>query len=275
MTELPFETVKAINQYKPIEVDGLTLYPVKVEDYQDYLITKPAIEFLQQSLPVRLMSVPLLQALYQTDIEALQSGTEPLGMFPRALGFLSLSLRLGEGMALTERLKLFEVAIDTNDPLKLKALRFDTAQGTREITPAIFQRLRPILAAQNGIELLSDKANPELVQAERDIAEQNAPPLDLRFENLIHSVAALSGSDEEEIYGWAIKKLQDRQSTYKRILDYLMCGIGEMQGTSWKGGNPYPHPWFDKLSDRSAALMPMSEFANGAGLRAVQNAGGE
>lgn len=274
MTELPFEIVKAVNQYKEIEIDGITIYPIRVCEYAEFLTAKSAIEFLQQSLPVQLLSIPLLQAFFQMDLEAIESGKQPEGHFARALLFLSLSLRLGEGKSAGDRIKSFELLIDSEQPNKLKALRFDTPQGKREITPVLFQRLRPILAAQNGIELLSDAANPELVQAELDIAEQNAPPLKISFENIIHGVAALSGSDEAQIYEWSIKKLQDRASSYKRIMDFMICGFGEMQGTTWKGGNPYPNPWFDKDRDSTAALMPLGDFAGGAGARAVQQAGG-
>ena len=142
-----------------------------------------------------------------------------------------------------------------------------------EITPIQFHRLRPILAAQNGIELASEDANPDLVQAERDIAGAKGPKLDVKLDSLIAAVAALSGVNEEEIEDWPIRKLQNRQQALNRTLNFLVCGIGETQGTKWKGGNPYPSAFYDRLQTDSASLIAMDQFAGGKGLQAVKNQG--
>lgn len=47
-------------------------------------------------------------------------------------------------------------------------------------------------------------------------------------------------------------------------LSYLR--IGESQGTKWKGGNPYPSPFFDRVREDSPALIAMDKFAGGKGL---------
>lgn len=272
--ELSAKTARAIRVYEPVKTEGLTLYPILMQEYESFLRGKAAISFLARSLPLEYLSQPLLSAFYRMDMTAMRQGEEPSGMFYRSLLFLALSLRLGEGKGEEERIKLFRVAVDRERSDKLLAVEAETEEGeTIRITPVMFQRLRPILAAQNGIELLSEDTNPDLLEAERDIAQQRGPKLDYRVDSLISTVAALSGRDERELEDWPILKFQRRQEALERVLNFLICGVGETQGTKWKKGNPYPSPFFDRLREDSAALVSLESYAGGAGLQAVQNAG--
>lgn len=275
MNDLPILIQKSIRRYEPVTVDGLTLWPVKVREYDDFLMARVALEVLHQSLPVRFLRMPLLSALYAMDYEARVSGEPMTGLFSVALLGLALSLRLGEGEAPEERMGRFRIAVDRNDPSKLLRLRFIDADGAeKEIEPRRYGDLRRIIAAQNGVKLESDRADPDLVQAEKDLADMNGISLDATVEDLISGVAALAGVDEAEIEDWPILKLQRRQTSYQRTLDYLICGIGQVSGTTWKGGNPHPSPFFDRLDeDGFGAHMALGDFAGGAGERAVANAG--
>lgn len=138
-----------------------------------------------------------------------------------------------------------------------------------------FQRLRPILAAQNGIELVSENANPELVQAERDLAEMNAPKLQYRVETLKATIATFSGADEADMEEWPILKLLLRRDAVQRLAGYITCSFAEAQSGKWKHGNPFPSPLYDREIDYCGGLIDMSTFAGGAGMRAVQNAGNQ
>lgn len=264
--ELPINIMRAVRRYQPITDDsGLTLFPVLVQEYEEFLIARPALEVLQQSFPVRFMRIPLLSALYQMDYEAALSHRIPTGLFSRATLLLCLSLRLGEGREIGERLKIMQVIIQRDNPANLVCLRFeDNAGETREIKPSQFQKLRKIIAAQNGVKLESDNANPDLVLAERDIAEANAPKLETSIDILVESAAALTGADENEIDNWPILKLLNRTDAVKRALDYLSCSIAEGQGTTWKGGNPVPHPFYPKIRDDNGGLISMSSFQKSA-----------
>lgn len=275
MNDLPILIQKSIRRYEPVTVDGLTLWPVKVREYDDFLMARVALEVLHQSLPVRFLRMPLLSALYAMDYEARVSGKPMTGLFSVALLGLALSLRLGEGEAPEERMGRFRIAVDRNDPSKLLRLRFIDADGEEKaIEPRRYGELRRIIAAQNGVKLESDRADPDLVQAEKDLADMNGISLDATVEDLISGVAALAGVDEAEIEEWPILKLQRRQTSYQRTLDYLICGIGQVSGTTWKGGNPHPSPFFDRLDeDGFGAHMALGDFAGGAGERAVANAG--
>lgn len=271
MSELPLQVRRLVNRQEPIEVDGHVLYPILVREYEEFHIARPAIEFMQQRLPVALMSVPLLQAYWTVDLESIEDDKLPAGLLYRAILFLALSLRLGEGMEPTERINLFRPRIDPTDRKRLLGLVYlYDGEEWREITPMSFQRMRPILAAQNGIELMPDTANPELVQAERDLRERNAMKLDANLESMVSTVATFSGVTETTIYDeWTVLQLQNRQHAIVRLLDYLICGIGETQGTKWKGGNPVPSPFFDRTKEGSPALVSLESFAGGAARGAV------
>jgi hypothetical protein len=271
MAELPLNIRKSIGKYEPIKTEGLTLYPIKVEEYYEFMTARPAIEFMQQRLPVHLMSEPLLSAYFKLDT-GLVDGEKPTGLFASALLALALALRLKPGESMEERTDQFRIIVDPKDHTRLKSLRFrDNGEERIDITPVMFQRLRPIIAAQNGIELRSDLDNPELVDAENDLAAKSAT-LDMSVEGFVHAAALVSGKDESEIYGWEILKMHDRLDSARRVLDYLICGIGESQGSQWKGGNPAPSPWFARLKDANGGVMPIESFAGGQGIKAIQEA---
>lgn len=269
--ELSASVRRAINRYDPVKTEGLTLAPILMGEYESFLKASPAISFLPRSLPLKYLSEPLLAAFYRMEYDALEAGQESPGLFYRCVLFLALALRLGEGETEVERMKRFQVRVDPSDPAKLLSLE---AGEEIRITPIQFQRLRPILAAQNGVDLPSDDANPELVEAERDIAAQRGPKLDISAEGMISSVAALTGTEEREIDQWPVLKFNRRKDAISRVLHFLVCGIGEASGAKFKGGNPYPSPFFDKVNDGSAALVSLDSFAGGAGKQAVQQAGG-
>lgn len=273
MGQLPFHIQKAIRKGEPIDAEGLRLYPVRVAEYEEFQASLPALEVLQQSFPVALISVPILSAFFAMEQQAAASGVPGPGLFQRALLGLALSLRLGEGQTMAERVGLFRYQADPTDRGRLLRVCFASTDGTEHtVTPVQYQRLRPILAAQNGVELPSPDANPELVQAERVLAEKHGAALTGDVEELVSAVASLGGADEEEIYRWPILRLNRRSESIRRMLGYLVCGFGETQGASWKGGNPCPDPFFRKKSKESAHVA-LADFAGGAGQRAVESAG--
>ena len=262
--ELPMQIQKAVNRYEPIKENGLTMWPVLVKEYDLLLIAKPAIDVMQQSLPVALMRIPLLSALYRMDYEAVSSGKEPPGIFSRAMLALALSLRLGMGREPNERAGMFRVAVERDKPENLVRLLFTDADGKeKEIRPAQYQRLRQIIAAQNGIKLESDLANPDIVKARKAMSEANGIRLNATPEDQISAIAALSGVDETEIDEWPMLKLERRSTSYRRIIDYIVHGVGELSGASWKNGNPTPHPFFERANDGGGLWSAIGERADG------------
>lgn len=270
---LSLQINKAIRRYEAVTVGALTLYPVKVRDFETFQLARPALEAMQQSLPVRLMSVPILQAFYELDYEAVVKGEPITGLLSSALLGLALALRLGESLDADTRIKQFSIRVEPNDHSRLKSVSaLLNGEEMIDITPIQYAKLRPVIAAQNGVRLYGDEANPELVKAERDIAELNGVKLDVTLDQTISSVCALTGADEVEIDDWPILKLQKRAESIQRALDYLVCGIGGVMGGFGKGGNPVPHPFYER-TEKASVHMALGDFANGAGERAVANAG--
>ena len=270
MSEIPTKFKRQIRRYEPVETEGLTLYPILVDEYEDFLIARSAIECMQQALPLAMVNMPILSAYHALDKQSIRDEKIPTGLMARALLFLALSLRIGQGLPAEKRIAMFHTRADEKGRLKSVVFTPD-GEEICEITPAQFQRLRPILAAQNGIEIPPEDANPELVWTEEELRRQKAPDLDVNLESLIHSVATICGLEEKDLYDWPIAKLLDRQRALHRAFDYLICGIGESQGTKWKKGNPVPHPFFDRKKDGSAAKVALSDFAGGAALNAVRD----
>lgn len=270
--KLPLAIQKAVRQYAPIQSDGLIFYPVLVEEIDEYLTAQPALTAMQQAFPVRYVSMPLLSAYYGMEYEAQIKGEESEGLFFRALLILALSLRLGQGRDVMERVRLFKLIVDPQHPERLKSLKFQfNGEEICEITPIAFQRIRPIIAAQNGAELISEDANPDLVQAENDLADIKSPKLDVKIDNIIDTLSLVTGKDESEILQWPVAKLFRMRSALERMTEHVMCGIAEGGGASWKKGNPYPSLFFDRAKDETVGLMPLESFANGAGVGAIQN----
>ena len=275
MQELPSKYTKLVDQYKPIEVEGFTLYPFGVDRYEEYLIASRAIGYMQQQLPIELMTIPLLSAFFQMDLQRAKEKKAPTGLFTSAVMSLVLALRLAEeGEDVIDVCQGFVPLTSRDDQMKLKALAFKDADGNlRTITPSQFATIRPVIAAQNGIEIHDVLDNPELVQAEHDLAEKRAPKLDAKISDMIVAAAVLTHVDEEEVFSWPVLKLHRRLEIHRRIMDYQICAIAEGNGASWKGGNPAPHPYHKRVKEGSDSLIGMDKFAGGRGLQAIQESG--
>lgn len=265
MTEIPLQYLESINTYEPVNFEGIMLYPIPVREYEAFGSARPALDFLQQSLPVRYLSMPLLSAFFAMDVENQKEGKPSDGLFLRSVLFLALALRHKPRLSTEERVKdLFSGTFTSaEEPSVLKGIRFEQDGKEYVITPVLFQRMRPILAAQNGIKLASDDASPELVESERDLAEQNGPELDIDLYSLISAIGALTGTDEKEILDWPILKMNRRREALERMLNYLLCGISTANGAQFKGGNPVPSPFFDRKNRDTGALVDMASFTGG------------
>ena len=272
--EIPASVMAKIRRYSPIETDGITLYPITVGEYDAFNQARPAIEFVQQSLPVAYVSMPLLQAFYAIEFKSLVENAElPSGYLVRAMQFLALALRLAPDEPMEQRIRRFKIVTSTNDYTRLMSLSFVMNGEERyDITPVKFQRWLPILAAQNGLTLPSDTDNPELLKTEEILLSKRWTDLDVSLEAIVSSVALFSNVDDEKVYDWPILKLTSRRQALQRALDYIICGVGEAQGATWKKGNPVPSPFFPRKKTGSVAAIPMSDFAGGAAQDAIHKA---
>lgn len=271
---LPLAIQKAVCNYEEIQTDGLTMYPITMREYDEWQIARAAIEALQQSFPVRFMSVPLLEAYFQMDVilPAMGEG-KPTGLLGCALLALSLTLRIGCGLAPDKRIAVWSPAVDRKgDKLRLKSFRaMLNGEEIIEITPVLFQRLRPIIAAQNGAELESDEANPELVRAEREIAAQGHTTLDIDADRRMSYVAAKLHMRKRDFLDWPIREFEDAADVLTQEVMFSAFAAAAAMGGFGDKGNPVPHPYYRKANEESSH-MALSSFAGGEGLKAVARA---
>ena len=280
MRKLPERIQKAVNRYRPVSVEGIVFYPVLMEEWDEFAKTLPVLDFLPQSLPVALAKMPLLEAFHAIEMtnrwlkeKEPEKITEPI-FEPLTLAslLLILALRLGQGEKAEARLE--RCMIDyTGDRFNGLVLRGNDGEAI-DITPRLFQRLRPILAAQNGVELESEDANPEIVKAEQQIAAQRAPKLKPDPVSRISWVAYKCGIDEDEIYSWPIAKFTRRERVIRVDENYLACQIGQMSGmVDWKksGGPPFPHPYLERDQELLASVE-IGSIGGGAAKKAMDAA---
>lgn len=261
------QTIKtACRRYEEIETDGLVLYPILVEEMEVFEMARPGMEIVQQSLPVAYAAMPLLAALYRMEYDAMQRGEAGIGLLPRALLMLALSLRLGRGLEPGKRTGMFRCKVDQADMGCLKAVEFTVdGEEMHRITPVQFQRLREIITAQNGIRLAPPEANPELIEAQRELAQMNGAALSGDLYERISAVAALEHVEEADIDRWPVLKLQDKTKTWQRIVGYAVCAAAEAQGTTWKNGNPYPSLFYERENAGNTGLRPMEQATRNLG----------
>lgn len=274
--DLPVHIKKAVDRFQPITIEGVTVYPIIVDEIEEYGFVKPALEFMQQVLPVALMQIPILTAFYQLELasNAMSEGNPNVpktNLFTQCVYALLLALRLGQGMERNERIaKRCVYEHDKDDPLKLTKVFLVNDEGKIiEITPRLFQRLRPIIAAQNGSEIPPENANPDIVLAERSILADKAPKINREFGKMVAWVSAKCGVEETDVYQWPILRFLRRAEVLQRELDYLIYGIGQAGGmVTYKDGNPCPSPYFEKITDAVQAKM-LKDIGNGAAEKAV------
>lgn len=280
MSKLPERIQKAVNRYKPVSVEGITFYPILMDEFDEFAKTLPVLEFLPQSLPVALAKMPLLEAFNTIELTNIwlkenepEKIAEPI-FEPIKLSalLLILALRLGRGEKTEERLERCWIDY-TGETFKGLVLRGNDGEAI-EITPRLFQRLRPILAAQNGVEMESENANPEIIKAEQQIAAQRTPKLKPDPVSRISWVAYKCGVGEDEIYSWPIAKFSRRERVIRIDENFLACQIGQMSGmVDWKksGGPPFPHPYLERDQEMLASVE-IGSIGGGAAKKAMDAA---
>lgn len=249
-----------VREGKPIEWNGLVLFPILMRDYQKFLIAQMGLTAQQQTLPGKYVVMPYLEALYALDYDVRANGGPAAGLFSRVLLFLTLSLRL-EAERQEDGMEYLPVGIQTQmaDPRKLVALKVRQGEAEADITPQNFGQLREILAAQNEIELPDETLNAELVQAERDLAAKNSLNLVPDSEALIYSVSVKTGRPVEEILDWTVRQFVLTERAIDRTTGHLVAALSEAAGAKYKNGNPWPSWKYDR-DKHSGALISLAEL---------------
>ena len=273
MIELPANIQQRIDRYLSVEASGLTLWPVTVENLHLFSVARTALDIVPSSLPVALISLPLLDAFYQLDRAELKETGTSKGLVGSVVLLLRLALRLGASMSGETLADGVQIVPDEEKPGRLREIVFfRKGESAIRVSPVTFQAIRPILAAQNGVDMPSDTANPEILEMERLMALKDMKDLDPKLTDKIIFVAQGSGVPEEEIWNWPILKLERHAALLRRRLDYLAVTTGQMSGmVKFTDGSPVPSPYWAKKRGL-ASLQSLGAVGNGAAEAAVKNA---
>ena len=269
-----------IRRGEPIRECGLDLYPITMDHYEDFIRYKDALVMRLSSLPVRYVSYDYLSAIFALEMDAPakdgQSATG--GLFYRLMQLLGLSLRIEMteerlNKSIFYRVSNGDVSIDSMEFTQTDA---DGNPNTARITPFQFSSiLRPLIAAQNQIELPDESENAELVEAyekKREILHKGVA-LKTDLDDLVSSVALHSGVSDAEIMNWNVRDFENRRRAIERDKRYMLYAQAEMSGmVTFKNGNPYPSWCFDAADD-TLGTMEYAELAKTLSGAAASGAG--
>lgn len=252
--------MRKIKRDEAVQWNGLTLYPILVDNYEYFQIAKTGIMVSQQTLPGKYISMKYLEALYALDYDVKETEGLDGGFFARTLLFLSLSLRME--MKKNENgqdVLPIGMKVERDNPRKLISLQINQNGTNVEVTPQAFNQLREIIAVQNGVEMPDECENPDLVKTEKQIAAKNSMNLIINQEDLIYSMAVKTGIDVQDIYKWTVRKFLLMERATDRTTGHLIAALTEASGGKYKNGNPYPSWKYDRDME-SSALVSMEGF---------------
>lgn len=268
------DIVKKVRCGQPIEAYGLTLYPIMMEDYTDFLLCKDAFAIMQGSLPARYLGMDFVSALFVYSMDEAANGVpseQRTSLFQRMISLVYLTLRSTKE-EIEQIAKDIEYKQFDENTVGISKIVIHQDGKTVEITPAQFSfSIRPLIAFQNGFELPDESDNPELIRlAQKMHANDATVNLKVDPDDLIASVAFQSRVSVGEVMKWTVREFEYRVRAIERDKHFTMFGQAELSGMiSFKDGNPYPSWQYDTERDALGA-SPLSELGKkleGAGVR--------
>lgn len=262
-----WEKKSKIRKGEPLEWNGLIFYPIKMSHYEEFLEVKSAWIARQSSFPLEYAALPFISALWAIDYDSIKTSGNSIGLFERVIRFLYLSLRLEYSIE-----KAFKsIYYDSRKPKEIQYIEVTQDGKTVNIKPQDFTAfVRPLVAEQNGLELPDESYNPELVQAEKDLASLRAARLKYDTDALISSVAYLSNIDESQIDEWTVLKFERRYKAIERDKNFTLYRQAELSGmVKFPKGNPVPSWCYEKEEGLSPALRTASDVSEN--VKAVGN----
>ena len=232
---------------EPQELYGLQFSPLTMNVYPLWLSCSGALTLRLSTLPARYAIKCYADALYTMLRE---KGSMEYIMFKLLVG---LSIGIPEDM-----INKCIVEYGDKDGLKSVVIRYGEYQSA--LLPKQFDDVRRAIAEMNGAELPDESDNAEIMQAEEDLksaAKRQNLKLDL-FDEMA-SVAAVSHLRMEDIRNMTILEYTRLKRAHNRRLVYMLCAIAEGNGTKFKGGNPAPNWFFDRI-DPNHGLVDLKKW---------------
>lgn len=254
------ETDRLIRKGLPVPLLGLTFYPIRMMYYDEFLSCKDVLTLRLRTLPVRYMVKDYFSAVFCMESDAVQKTQNGTGMLQKLMRMFYLSLRMEEDDASCSFSFEFE---NVGNETVVKHICVHQKEKSVSITPTAFSaQVRPLLARLNGLELPNESENLDLVIANEQKKQFNASKvkLNVNTNDLIASVAYLSGCREQDVCDWTVREFEARIKAIERDKRYTMYGQAEMSGmVSFKNGNPAPS-WCYEVQDESLGTQSLSEL---------------
>lgn len=251
----------ALENDEPISIEGFTFYPILVRDYRQFEAAKAAILLRQGSLPLKYAIKSYLGALYAMDHDALAENGQPLGFIGGILTLLALAMRVPAHALLRQT----KIQVSETDESELACLLIQAGETMLRMTPALFDRIRPILAAQNGLELPDESENTDLVEAEMDIAAKGTMNVDADFRTLLASVARDQRCRRTDLLDYTIREFMELKDAIERDKLFSIYRMAELSGNvKFTKGNPVPSWCYDR-KEKANSLISMADFMAGPG----------
>ena len=252
---------EAIDNDEPILIDGFQLYPIYVRDYRRFEAAKNALLIRQGSLPVKYAVKRYLSALFEMDRDAYDETGQSLGFIAGTITILALALRLPVDVVV----RAAQIKVNEANESELISIEFTVGDTLYRLTPELFDRMRPILAAQNGLELPDETENADLVEAEADIAAKNTVNVDVNFETLLASVARDQRCRRADLMEYTIREFFGLKDAIERDKMFTIYQTAELSGqVKFTKGNPCPSWCYDR-KEKATSLISMRDFMAGPG----------
>lgn len=238
------ERALAIRRGLPLTVSGITLYPIRMTHYDEFLSCKDVFLMRLSSLPASYASMDYLSALYKMEDDFSLITGEQMGIFNRALQMYAMALQI----PLTELKERVCLRMQGN------ARFFDGLEMAGGFIPAfqLSTRFREVIAEQNGILLPNESDNAEIVESYgwKQKKAEEASRLRVSLDDLIASVAFQSHLREADILDFTVLEFERRKNAVDRDKRYSIYTGAELSGfIKFKNGNPAPSWCFDLADD--------------------------
>lgn len=257
----------ALDHDEPIEVGGFIIYPILMSEYRMFMAAKNVLLIRQGSLPAKYAVMRYLSALYAMDRDAAADGLP----VPRLIGGVLMMLSLAMRFPADALLRQTTIITSERDDGELVSLDMQLGDRLLRLTPEVFDRLRPLIAAQNGLELPDESENADLVESENDIAASGEVPVSFDARTEIMSVARDQRKRYSEMLSYTIREYTDLKAAIDRDKMFTIYRTAECSGqVKFTHGNPVPSWCYDR-KDKANSMIAMKDFMAGPGSIAAQH----
>ena len=133
---------------QPVKIGGIPIYPYLLHDRTTFMSALPAIALLRH---IKRTNEPILQIFFETDYACGDSGQPATGLFRSLVLMLLGGMRIGVGEPDDQRMRHVDLVVN-HKSRKLIGLVIHTPERDYFVTPQLFERLAPVLTAENGFE---------------------------------------------------------------------------------------------------------------------------